>query len=168
MSNNLFDLRGAEIYSNKSGKLVATLDEYGEYHLRQGMYSYEPALREFLGYKTEPPAAPAVPEIEEKPEFADLGTAEKISVPLPPPDEEIDEYHFGSGSIGTIPAPHPEKKPVIDSDDKQLVYDIPEHVLPVMDPALGRDTPAVRSFAEKYNLTENQISLLVVRIEKRR
>lgn len=168
MSSELFEQKGAEIFSLKSGKLVATLDEYGEYHLCRGMYSYEPELRKFLSYDPavssdadlSPEAAAEAPEPER--------VQETVRVPLPPDGVEFDEYHFGTGDekkpLGVMPAP--DAPPA--TSDEQLIRDIPEHRLPYMDPALGVDTPGVREFAKQHKMNSEQFALLVQRIEKRR
>lgn len=161
--SDLFEQRGAEIYSRKSGKLVATLDEYGEYHLKQGMYSYEQPLRDYLGYKTPSPALSEVPNEQQK--ESEAGNI--VTVPLPDPDEGVDFYAFGTGSFGSIAEPA-AVKPVIDSGDKQLVWDIPADQLPEMDPALGVYTPGVREFADRHNMTAPQFAFLIERLEKRR
>lgn len=155
METELFRMQGNEIFSVKSGKLVATLDEAGEYHLEKGMYSYTEKLEEYLGYQKTSPVGDTL-EL--------LGTDNTASIPVPEELEAGSVFVAGSpAGIGSCAVKRAEEE-VPATPEAMLVYDIPVELLPKLDAALGVETPAFKQFVKYYRVDEAQIPILVKRI----
>lgn len=170
----LFRLDGNKIFSTSSGKVVATV-ENGSVVMAAGYNTLTKKVNEFYAAgnfaETAVPAVEAVPieeeteyvwedefakdhigEIEEKPDFAELGEG-KANV-----------------FVGNAPAASDPAVPAVDqpqgSEEAKLVIDsIPDDELPALDPVFGTQTREFKLFCKCYKLTDDQITALVRRLE---
>lgn len=166
--NQSYRLDGANIYSAKTGNLVAILAD-GEVVMQNGYNGQGRLVKEFL-VEAFPDGIPAGGSA------ATVTTAVTDDLPEMPPKGYCPEsetlnsgdpgFYFGdapaapgSGTLGKADTPE-------GSDDARfLVGSIPETELPPMDPALGIATPAVARFIKKHRMSPDQITALVRRLE---
>jgi hypothetical protein len=166
-----FRLEGNQIFSNSTGKAVAVV-ENGVVVMVAGYNTLTKKVNEFYaaGNFTDTPAAakPAAEdpdyvwenefakdhtgEIEEKPEFADLG-------------EGKTNVFVGGAPAATSPAVPAVEQPQGSADAQIVIDSIPDNELPALDPVLGINTREFKLFCKCYKLTDDQITALVRRCE---
>ncbi len=165
-----FRLEGNQIFSNSTGKAVAVV-ENGVVVMAAGYNTLTKKVNEFYaaGNFTDTPAAePAAEdpdyvwedefakdhtgEIEEKPEFADLGEGET-------------NVFVGGAPAATSPAVPAVEQPQGSADAQIVIDSIPDNELPALDPVLGINTREFKLFCKCYKLTDDQITALVRRCE---
>lgn len=177
--NQFYRLDGANIYSAKTGNLVAIFAD-GEVVMKNGYNGQGRMVKEFLN-EVFPEGIPSaiLPTATADPSVAESTAA----MPEDVPEDELrtapgepgifigdapgEPGIFigdapaapGSGTLGTPDNPE-------GSDDARfLISSIPDSELPPMDPALGISTPAVARFIKKHRMSPDQITALVRRLE---
>ena len=188
-----YRFEGRQVYSNKSGKLVANLDGDGNPVMVKGMAgAHSRKLAEFLngqrltadGQREEENAsAKAIPQCatckgcrgdEEERGSVLTHTTEgtPTSAPRDLPCREAESAGNTNVFVGEVPVEHVEKTAAPEeapkTTDEFLVSDIPEADLPEFLPELGAENPEVKEFIRRHRLTARQIELLIRRCEKRR
>ena len=160
MNEPNYRVEGNQIFSIKSGNLVAILTADGEVVMQNGYNGQGRKIREFLDSNPAPAAAPAGVETE-------TGTDEC------PATSSLETVPPGCGGVyigdapaapasGILPAPD---LPEGDCNSRFLVDSIPDAELPRLDPVLGIATPEVAAFIKKHRMTGDQITALFRKLE---
>ena len=166
MSNDIFRMEGNRVFSVKSGKLVAVLNDDGTPVFQKGFAgAYSKLLAEYLsaqsagveqcnsGTVEREDAEPAQSADETEPaQIAGVPGGTSVFVGAPP------------AAVGTA-APKREEPPETPADFDVAL--IPDADLPDFDPMLGVQTPGFRSFVAKHQLEPAAVAALVRRLENR-
>ena len=161
-----FRLEGDQIYSNKTGDLVATV-EAGAVKMQPGKNAMTRKVREFYegvernGTECYGMLRSVTEPAEEEPE-------EEVNTHFL--DEELNRDHvvFGDAPRVGTSAPSVEMKEAEEKSLEQLsVWDIPKSSLPEFSPALGVSTPGFKEFVKKHGLNKEQVAELVKRVERK-
>ena len=176
MENNTspFRMEGNQIFSVSSGRIVAIV-ENGVVVMAPGFNTLTKKVNEFYAAgdfaetagETVDAATPEedieyvwenefakdhTGEIEEKPEFAELG-------------EGNANVFVGDAPAASSPAVPAVEQPQGSEDAQILIASIPDDELPALDPVLGTQTKEFKLFCKCYKLTDDQITALVRRLE---
>ena len=143
MEQNIFRREGNNVFSVKTGKLVAVIGDDGTAQIQKCMHSYADRLKEFLtspelpAQESKLPAQESkLPEMAENPEFADML-----------PEDECAKV---------------QKQ----QEPEFIINSIPLDQLPPFDKSLGTKTPGFEEFVKKHKLNKEQRIALVRRLEQ--
>lgn len=158
MNDSTFRIEGNQVFSAKTGKLVAVLNDDGSPVFQKGYAgAYSKLLAEYL----------AAIGGEES------GTVEREAEPAQSADETEPAQSAGAPGgtnvfVGSIPAAGTGVPAREDTEKTAADFDvavIPADRLPDFDPKFGVETPGFRAFVAKHRLAANAVAALVRRLE---
>jgi len=165
MNDSPFRIEGNQVFSAKTGKLVAVLNDDGAPVFQKGYAgAYSKLLAEYLA------AAGGEERETEKQRNGETLDAE----PAQSADETEPAQSAGAPGgtnvfVGSIPAASGTAVPKREAPEKTAAdFDvalIPDADLPDFDPMLGVETPGFRAFVAKHRLAQNAVAALVRRLE---
>ena len=192
-----FELRGNEICSIKSGKVVATINSTGDVVMTQGYNGMSKKVHAFYDALPQMPPASVgadgtaddtdggLPADDlEDPELQPVdpvGTLPVDTLPVDPVDspaealammspEELNSTTVFVGNVPNEAVCSKKAAPAADIPegcDEMLIYSIPADELPELDVNFGTNTKEFKMFVKLHKLTGNQITILCRRIERK-
>lgn len=174
---------GNKIISLRSNNLVATLQEDGEIVMAGGYNAHAKRVREFLAgeesslpaegdKKCSDPVPPADPPAEPPAEKSreDEYCPGMESFAMDQEEELPKEIVFSGVAAGSgtgISALMQPNEGVSASREQVLVDQIPEDLIPSLDPVHGVNAPSFIQFCGKYDLSDEQKLLIIKRMERK-